>query len=513
MQTGTFKHPRIAVLGLMLESNRFAPVVHRSDFEDRVLVWGDEMEDELHASRSRLPAELRAFCAASRIAGADIIPVGFGLVEAGGPVQHTFFSDAVTRMCDGLSKVAPDAVYICNHGAMRTTESNDPDGDMFAAIRRQVGPNIPIIATLDLHANVSSRMVRSVDMIVGYRTNPHVDMSQRGDEAAHTLQRILSGAISPTSDLIRLPIVPPTVTLLTESGPFAELTQAAESLRPEALNISLFGGFAYADTPKNGLSILVTTDDDTAEARRLANCLASAAWGDRQRYRPQLTSLDDAIAKAVDAGTDPSLPPVALADVADNPGGGGTGATTWIMSQLVAAHAAGAYVGLINAPDVAKAAHDAGEGKTFHASFTDHDAPDYSRPFSHAATVEKLSDGNCIGRRGFYADRHMHLGPTALIDIAGVKVVVISVRTQCADPVFFEMLGIDLRQVRSLTVKSRGHFRAGFDEFFGPEQIVEVDAPGLSSPVLSRFEFREVPRPCIPLDHEAEWQPVANFVR
>ena len=117
----------------------------------------------------------------------------------------------------------------------------------------------------------------------------------------------------------------------------------------------------------------------------------------------------------------------------------------------------------------------------------------------------KLSDGACVGRRGIWKDRAITLGPSALLELGGIRIVVATMRKQCADPVFFEMFGLDIARARTVVVKSRGHFRAGFDEFFDPGQVLEVDAPGLTSPVLSRFDFKNLPRPVYPMDPETQW--------
>jgi microcystin degradation protein MlrC len=273
----------------------------------------------------------------------------------------------------------------------------------------------------------------------------------------------------------------------------------------EIMNVSILGGFAYADTPKNGLCIIVTTRSDLKLAKAIAHDIAEMAWKDYRRYDPRLTALDDAIAKAVAAGDNPNLPAVILADVADNPGGGADGNTTWILEALIKAQAKGAVLGVFNDPLLAQQAIELGVGVTFPAVFNRVERDRFSRRFEARATVLKIRDGDCVGRRGFYANRRLNLGSTVLLDVEGVKVVVISIRTQCADPVFLEMMGIDISQARSVTVKSRGHFRAGFDEFFGPDQVIEVDAPGLSSPILSRFEFKFLPRPIFPVDHDVTW--------
>jgi microcystin degradation protein MlrC len=502
-----FQKKRIALLGLMLESNSFAPVTTRDDFLSRLYVAGVEMAEELRADDSKIPAEMHSFCATMDISAEwEAVPILIGLVEAGGPLDHEFFVQTLADMKGRLESAAPlDGVYICNHGAMITTSSRDPDAEMFEMIRSVVGKDIPIVATLDLHGNVSDRMVAAVNMLVAYQTNPHVDMVARGREAALAMCDMLTG-LRPTAAIIRLPICPPTVTLLTENGPYADLMKYGQAKSGgEIMNVSILGGFAYADTPKNGLCIIVTTRSDLKLAKAIAHDIAEMAWKDYRRYDPRLTALDDAIAKAVAAGDNPNLPAVILADVADNPGGGADGNTTWILEALIKAQAKGAVLGVFNDPLLAQQAIELGVGVTFPAVFNRVERDRFSRRFEARATVLKIRDGDCVGRRGFYANRRLNLGSTVLLDVEGVKVVVISIRTQCADPVFLEMMGIDISQARSVTVKSRGHFRAGFDEFFGPDQVIEVDAPGLSSPILSRFEFKFLPRPIFPVDHDVTW--------
>jgi microcystin degradation protein MlrC len=164
---------------------------------------------------------------------------------------------------------------------------------------------------------------------------------------------------------------------------------------------------------------------------------------------------------------------------------------------------------LFHDPTLVREAIAHGVGATFEAVFNrDSDDPEAGR-LAVIARVERILDGECVGRRGIYAGRRMALGPTVRLDIDGITVVVNTVRTQCADPVFFEMVGLNLAETRVVAVKSRGHFRSGFDEFFGPDQVIEVDGPGLCSPVLSRFGFTRLPRPIYPLDPDAQWTPVA----
>ena len=133
-----------------------------------------------------------------------------------------------------------------------------------------------------------------------------------------------------------------------------------------------------------------------------------------------------------------------------------------------------------------------------------------SLPFDCEAKVLRLGDGKYVGRRGVLKDVSADMGPSALLDLGGIQIVVITLRCQCMDPMQFEMFGLDIAQARVVVVKSRGHFRGGFDEFFKPEQIYEVDCPGLTSPVLANFTWTKLPRPVYPLDEETSWSPPAG---
>jgi microcystin degradation protein MlrC len=501
--------PRVALLGFSIECNKFAPAATKAHFTARTYLEGDAILAEAHAAAPRMLAETPGFVAAMDASG-PWTPVGVALAmtEPNGPVEHGFFIELLATIEQRLKAALPvDAVYICSHGAGLTTEEDDPDGLLFARVREIVGPDVPIAATLDLHANVSERMVRSIDAFIGYRTNPHLDMRERGAEAATAIREMLAG-LRPQSALLRLPIVPPTVTMLTSAGPYAEMIDLGQQrMSPEILNVSVMGGFAFADTADNGLSVVVTARRNKRAAEALAREIAELGWANRARFYPRLTSLDEAIKKALATGQDPSLPALAFADVADNPGGGGRGNTIFLLRAFYEAGVRGALLGVVYDPPLAAEASRLGLHYQFDARFNREETTNFSEPWTAPARVAALTDGNCVGRRGIYAGMRLELGPCAALQVGGVTVVVISHRVQCADPVFFEMMGLDIGAARSVVVKSRGHFRGGFDEFFGPGQIVEVDLPGLTSPMLNRFQWQRLPRPVIPLDDNVEWQP------
>jgi len=493
--------PRVALLGFSIECNKFAPVATKAHFLTRAYLEGDAIVEEARSATPCMLPETPGFVAAMDASGA-------WMTEPNGPVEHAFFVELLGTIERRLRAALPvDAVYICSHGAALTTAEDDPDGVLFAKVREIVGPDVPIAATLDLHANVSERMVGSIDAFIGYRTNPHLDMRERGTEAAAAIREMLGG-VKPQRVLIRLPIVPPTVTLLTAAGPYAEMIELGQRhMSPEIMNVSAMGGFAFADAPECGLSVVVTARRDKSAAARLAREIAELGWANRARFYPRLTSLDEAVEKALAVGRDPTLPALAFADVADNPGGGGRGNTVFLLRALNEAGVEGALLGVFYDPELAAEAHRQGIGARFDARFNRSETTNFSEPYTAPATVVALTDGRCVGRRGIYAGLRLELGPCAAVKVGGVTVVVVSHRVQCADPVFFEMMGLDIDRARAVVVKSRGHFRGGFDEFFGPEQIVEVDLPGLTSPMLNRFTWTRLPRPVIPLDEGVDWRP------
>ncbi len=503
--------PRIAILGFSIECNKFAPPATKAHFLARTYLEGEAIIEEARGPTPTMLPETPGFVSAMDAAG-PWQPIGIALAmsEPNGPVEHGFFAELLATISRRLKAALPlDGVYICAHGAALTTAEDDPEGVLFETVRHIVGPGVPVVATFDLHANVSDRMVDLIDAFIGYRSNPHLDMRERGIEAAAALRELLAGTKTARVRL-RLPIVPPTVTLLTAAGPYAEMIalgqRRREQLCPAIMNVSVMGGFAYGDTAKNGLSVIVTSRGDRETAASLAREIAQYGWDNRARFYPRLTPLDEAVEQALAAGRDPARPALAFADVADNPGGGARGNTMFLLRAFAEAGVKGALFGIIYDPDLAAEAHAHGLHYHFEARFNRAETTKFSEPWTTPARVAALSDGNCVGRRGIYAGLRLVLGPCAALAIGGITVVVVSHRVQCADPVFFEMMGLDIAKARSVAVKSRGHFRGGFDEFFGPDLIVEVDLPGLTSPILARFEWTRLPRPVIPLDNGVEFK-------
>ena len=505
----TSKNPRIALGCFMLESNFHSPVAMREEFAQNYLELGEAMVRDWQSEHPRTSKCLSGFIDGMNDGGAwTPLPLMGTMVGASGPIDQAFFDEVVREMCARLMALLPvDGVFLSLHGGAIGTVEADPEGALLAAIRGIVGANIPIIATLDLHANVSQKMVDSADLLVVYRTNPHIDMADRGIESAAHMRELLRGERA-TAGFVKLPFIPPSVTQNTKSGPYADIIAYGQSkIDSRVMNVSVVSGFSLGDSIKNGMCVIVTTRNDAALAKALSIDIAARTWDDRHRYIPKLTSIEDATRAAHECGTNPAKPALLFADVADNPGGGGRGNTVWILKAFFEAGVQGALLGIVYDPALADEAHRLGIGTTFHAQFNRAENHHLSGKFAANAVVEGLHDGNIVGTRGIAAGHSITLGPMVLLRIAGIRVVVVSIRQQCKDTAMFEVFGLDIAKARSVIVKSRGHFRAAFDLLFSDEHIVEVDVPGLTTPILSRVPYQNVLRPIFPLDANTAWSP------
>ena len=255
-------------------------------------------------------------------------------------------------------------------------------------------------------------MTDNLSVFVGYLENPHTDIYERGVEAAKHMRECLAGARTAVT-MVKVPLVPPQISLLTAKGPYADLIKYGQTkVGGDILNVSVMAGFAYSDSPKNGLTAVVTARNGNRQAAAaLSLDIAKRAWGMKERFKRQMTAMADAVQLATSVGRDRRRKAIILADVADNPGGGGRGNTTYLLRALKAARAQHVIFGVFNDAAVAAKAHELGEGAIFTASFNSQEHQEFSLPFDCEAKVVKLSDGKYVGRRGVLQERVVRHGP------------------------------------------------------------------------------------------------------
>lgn len=496
--------PRVGLVGFQHEANAFAAPVGRS----RVSDW--------RATPGGLDAVWEAGPATQHLRSMrPVETVDLPVFDLGacGTLDGEVFRELLAATRTAVTAALPlDAVIVVGHGAGRASDDLDPDGTFLTMLRHVVG-EVPVVAVLDFHANVSPAMCAAVDVVVGYRTNPHVDIVDRLREAADHVDRLLD-----TPGTVRaschLPLLLSQIAQLTTDGePLGVVIAEAEALCvPPVRNISVFGGFSLGDVPDAGVSVCVTADagrDD--EAARLATDLATRIWDLRHHFRMRAPAIDEVLDEVAAAAAG-RRPPAIVADTADNPGGGAPGNSTALLSALHDAGLTGVVAGLQCDPAVVDAAWHAGVGARLAVTFNRGSTDPLAAPWTVDATVLGVRDGDIRPTRGVYAGAVRHPGRTCTLGLGstppGMIVGVSEHPVQCADDDTLRHVGIDPSTARVVVVKSRGHFRAGFDHLFGVEQVVEVDAGGVTTSDLARLDWRHLPRPMFPLDPvDDDWRP------
>ena len=504
---------RIAICGFNLESNRFAPSCNETDFKESMYFSGSDISKEARAEHPKIHLGVKGFFDVmdkkfDGEKGWEAEPILVIGSSPAGPVEESFFNKFLGELEKRLKKMGQvDGVYICQHGAAVATHTHDPDGEMFKLVRRIVGPKVPIVATLDLHANISQQMVDETDLLIGYRTNPHVDLFERGQEAAHCMLELFSG-IKLYKHWIKLPLVAPSVTLLTDDGhPYGDLIREGQRyIGGDIINVTILAGFAFSDTPKNGMSFLVYSRESSKNAEMVTQNLAQKAWDERDRYKTNMISLSTATKLAKEVSDNPRSEPLLFADPADNPGGGGRGNTTFILKEFLEAGVQNCVFSVFFDLYAVGAAFEAGVGSKINITLNENEINQFSEPLSIEATVLSLHSGKFKGKYGMVAGTTADTGRTAVLGVEGIQLICISKRQQCRSSDFLSAFGINPTNCRTIVVKSRGHFRAGFKHIFNPNQILEIDVPGLTSPNLSCFDWEYLPRPVYPMDRDTNWQ-------
>ncbi|MCL2498146.1 MAG: MlrC C-terminal domain-containing protein, partial [Symbiobacteriaceae bacterium] len=382
------------------------------------------------------------------------------------------------------------AVWLGMHGGMVAQGVDDPELDIVTSVRQLVG-DIPIIVTLDLHSNLQQEMVEACQGIFGFDTNPHIDSYERAKEAAEHLARIFNEGIKPVCAFKHPPMVPPTINLRTEEGPMVPLFAKAREheANPDVYNVYVFGGFPFADVPYAGLNV-VTTAASQELAQSICDEIAAMAWETRAEFLKYLPDCRDALDLVEKLWDDNDKRPIIVADVADNPGGGGTGDTPELLRELIKRNLPRTAAAIIWDPQVVEQAIQLGVGKTAKFSIGGKASTAYGAPIEVEAYVAAICDGRYEATGPMGRGSMSNLGKAVRLVVGNVQILVNSVRQACNDADIFRHLGVEPTRQRLLLVKSRGHFRASFQPL--AKEIIEVDAPGAANPNLKRYPYKNI---------------------
>ena len=474
---------RIAVGGFQHETNTFAPT--KADYAafEHGGGWppiqrGEGMAEALRDKNIPVSGFFRQIHAL----GHRTVPLVWANATPSAQVTRDAYERIAGGIIDTLGQAMPvDAVYLDLHGAMVAEHVDDGEGELLRRVRSVVGPRVPIVSSLDLHANVTRAMIEHADGLVAYRTYPHIDMADTGARAARLLDLVLKRGDRPAKSYRSFEFLIPLTTACTLIEPAKRLY--AELARIEAetgTTLSFAPGFPMADFAECGPSVFGCGAGrrETADAvDRLAGLVRDA----EADFAPEFLSPDDAVRRAMARG-EPGQP-VVLADTQDNPGAGGNGDTTGVLAALLRNHAEESVIGLLIDAEAAKAAHQAGPGATLSLSLGGRSGVPGDSPLAGTFTVERLGDGNFPCKGGLYDGAQMRLGPMALLRQGGVRVVLASRKVQAANQDMFRHVGIEPARQRIVAVKSSVHFRADFQPIAREVLVVTAPGPALADPV------------------------------
>jgi len=482
------------------ETNTFCRVAtDKQAFMDGFVRLGDEAI----AARRQANTELAGFLDVGDAHGWRIEHVLSAAAGPSGKVSRAAFE----WLCDPIVAAAGrgrfDGILLALHGAMVLDFREDGDGEILRRIRAACGEETPIACTLDPHANVSRQMCSLADILVSFRTYPHIDMRDTGRRTGEILHRTMAGEIAPHTIRVSLPMLEEANGGRTDVGPMiARLAAATEyERRADVFAVSINAGFASTDVAELGPTVLVTGQGDRDPHIAFAETLADDIWAKRHEVLNDYLTVETAAAVA--AGYDPRTGPLVIADYADNPGAGAYGDSTALLGALLEAGVRDACFGPMVDGEVALALHrtEIGErvrvvlgGKT--------DASFGGGPLTVEGELLSISDGRFVGDGPILGGLSRTHGPSAVLLVDGIEILIVTIAKQILDLQQFETFGIEPERKRVIALKSMQHFRAAFGPIAG--QVIVCDSGALCTLHYERLPYRNVPRPIFPLDPDME---------
>ena len=487
---------KIAVGGFAQESHSFSPVPGSWDhFGPQELLRGQAIFDKYAGTK----AEMGGVLATARQSDVELIPTLYAEASASaGQMVREVFETIRDELIAQIRQAGPvDGVLLVLHGAMIADGYDDATGEIVRAVRAAIGPQLPLVGTLDLHANVTELMVRQATALIGYHTAPHVDMYETAQRATTLLIKTIAGQVRPVAALRRIPMILPGETARTTDGPYAEVVDMAKALmqQPGVLDASVFSVQPWLDVYDVGCTTLVVADGDPALAEQEAAHLADEFWARRHDFDVHLTPTAEAIQRALASDSRPFV----LADSADSPTSGAPGDSTVVLRALIEAQPQRDC--LHNIVDAAVVAQliEAGVGQEVTVTVGATLAPAFYQPVTVTGRVKLLADGDFVQKGPGFHGAVVSRGRTGVLKIGHIYLVVMERPCRQWDPELYRSVGLEPQDAQIVVVKSPAAFRAAYAPFAAA--ILIVDATGVASPNLRALPFRHVRRPLYPLDH------------
>ncbi len=434
--------------------------------------------------------------------GLQLHPIFHAFPVPGAPLTAKTFNFFCDKLVKGLRAAAPlDGILLNLHGAMIAENALDAEGEFLRIARKIVGPKIPIVATLDCHANVSELMVDMADALIPYDTNPHVDCYARGVQAARLLRAILDGKAKPCMVLAKPPLIPVPQKQNTGQSPMKDVHALAFKLEklPGVINVGVALGYAYSDVPEAGMSIIAITQNDPKLARTIAEKVARKAWTVRRGFIPDFPKPAEAVAMAIRE----SKGPVILVETGDNVGAGSAADATALLAELLRQKARDAVV-MMRDVEAVNACFKAGIGATVRTTVGGKTDAFHGKPVKVTGRVRLLSDGRYVNRGPMHCMEEgveWQMGRCAVLECGGVTIPLTEFRVYPRNVMQLKSLGIQPEYCKIIVIKAAHSFRPSYEPIAA--KIIEVDTPGLTPTDLSSLPFRNIKRRLFPLHPDA----------
>lgn len=494
----TRSHPNVLVAGFSHELNSFIPGV--STAEVLAVAGPTVVGADLFGPSVGIDLELHAVAAVAAELGVTLLPSIYMWGGVGPVIEDSVYDRLRQRILHDaqLERERLDGVLLCLHGAMATQSVDDTEGDILAAVRAIVGPDVPIVATFDMHTHGTARMAASADALIGYRTCPHTDYYDTGARAMRLLARAMAGEVRPTVSMRKLRMTASAEHHDTNHGPMVEVQGLARELEgtPGILDVTVFATQPWMDVPELGWSVVVTTDGQPTLGQAAADRLGRAIWARREAFRVPKVPLHAAIERArASSGI-----PVVLSDSADTTTGGGNGDGNLLLAALLRDPRPDDSVALALTDAAAvDQCMAAGIGAEVTLQVGGSLTPDFFSPITLTGRVITLADGHYDSELPV---KPRDVGGIAVVAHDGIQVVLTREKASQLDASIYRRAGIWPERVRILQAKSAGGFRAAFDRFSA--DTMYLDTPGPCDSDLTRLPFERIDRPLWPFDADLD---------
>lgn len=490
---------RVLIGQFKQESNSFIEArTELGAFEGRQLFRGDRVLTGLLGTRATVAGFLAGL---EGVKPLELVPSVAAWAPSGGPLSSECFETLADAV---VSAATPglDGVLLDLHGAMMAERFDDADGELLTRVRARVGKDVPIVATLDLHANITAAMVDAADALIGYDTYPHIDLYEVGVRAAELLRRIHDTGRRPRTVLVKLPMIVPAEGMGTAEEPMRALITAAKHLRerPGVHSTSVFAVQPWLDVPDIGFSALAVVEDDAllADVEAALRTIVGDAWDHRAGFRAPLWDVDVAIDHALAA--EEGL--VVLSDSADATGAGSAGDSAYVIERLLARSPAKQCVTCIVAPAAVAAAVETGVGGLVTTQIGAQIDPRWTRPITITAEVRAITSGHFRYQGGKSHGLEVCMGLAAVLKVGNVFILAMERPAETIDPGMYASVGLPVQQAAVVLVRSANQF---YDAYRGiARDCIVVDAPGPSTARLESLPWQHVLRPIHPLDSVTE---------